>query len=381
MDKLSVFLFVHSFYTIVNSGSGSHSLWALGTFISGETPFPEFMVVVMLDDIQVAYYDSNMENFIYRVHNTPNKIHDNEVQDGAYVFRSLYHHMKERSFNLKHHLNLTEGVQVQQRMTGCEMLDNGEPALIMAKNTFNAVLVDHAIYYNMTHFIYDAGKLLKGWDGIRKEYAKGLYVNVFLPICIRTLKTILKREKNVVMRKVPPRLRLIKKEVSGGLQVSCLAFGFYPRHINLTLLRDGQPVAEQELAVGEVLPSGDRTYQLRKSLEVSTEELKKRHNYTCTASHLSLDNKLDVSWESGAERVHLSTLSGLLVMVLIVILLGIFICVKRRWRCTASQSKLCQFSSNHNENMTARAPMRADTKCAKDSVIVGQSSLPLNKGL
>uniref|UniRef100_A0A4W5PFG8 Immunoglobulin C1-set domain-containing protein n=1 Tax=Hucho hucho TaxID=62062 RepID=A0A4W5PFG8_9TELE len=121
---------------------------------------------------------------------------------------------------------------------------------------------------------------------------------------------LLKREKNVVMRKVPPRLRLINKEVSGGFQVSCLAFGFYP------------PSGRTGSDRGEVLPSGDGTYQLRKSLEVSTEELKKRHHYTCTASHLNLDNKLDVSWESGAERVHLSTLSALLVMVLIVMLLG-----------------------------------------------------------
>ncbi|CAB1339034.1 unnamed protein product, partial [Coregonus sp. 'balchen'] len=140
MDRLSVFLFFLSFYTIVNAGS--HSLWALGTYISGETLFPEFTVVVMLDDVQVAYYDSNMKHFIYWVHNTPNKIHDNEVQDGAYVFGIMYHHMKERSFNLKHHLNLTEGVQVQQRMSGCEMLDNVEPAMFMVKDTFTAIYTD-----------------------------------------------------------------------------------------------------------------------------------------------------------------------------------------------------------------------------------------------
>uniref|UniRef100_A0A8C7KRH4 Ig-like domain-containing protein n=1 Tax=Oncorhynchus kisutch TaxID=8019 RepID=A0A8C7KRH4_ONCKI len=211
-----------------------------------------------------------------------------------------------RYFHLKHHLNLTEGVQVQQRMAGCEMFDNGEPALIMTKNTFNAVFVDHAIYYNMTHFTYDAGQLLQGWDGMRQLQEKILYENVLLTLCIRTLKTILERER-----------RTLKRFLEGSFQVSCLAFGFYPRHINMTLLRDGQPVAEQELTGGEVLPSGDGTYQLRKSLEVSTEELKKRHNYTCTASHLSLDNKLDVSWESGTERVHLSTLSVLLVMLLV----------------------------------------------------------------
>ncbi|XP_041731927.1 major histocompatibility complex class I-related gene protein-like [Coregonus clupeaformis] len=350
MDKLSIFLFVLSFYTIVNTGSGSHSLWALATYIGGETPFPEFMVVGMLDDVQVAYYDSNMKHFIYRGHNPTDKIPDNEAQDGAYVFGNMYNTLKVRSFNLKNHLNLTEGVQVQQRMAGCEMLDNGEPALIMQKANFNGIFADFAIYYNMTHFTYDAGKLLIGWDGMMQAYKRTVYENVYLPMCIRTLKSFLKRGKNVVMRKVPPRLRLIKKEVSGGLQVSCLAFGFYPRHINLTLLRDGQPVAEQELTGGEVLPSGDGTYQLRKSLEVSTEELKKRHNYTCTASHLSLDNKLDVSWESGAERVHLSTLSALLVIVLIVILLGIFICVKRS-RFTASQSKLANVDEKVSEEM------------------------------
>ncbi|KAK6294219.1 hypothetical protein J4Q44_G00350490, partial [Coregonus suidteri] len=315
MGKLSVFLFVLSFYTIVNAGSGSHSLWAHATYISGETPFPEFMVVVMLDDVQVGYYDSNNKQTVFK-----DKTEDDEAQDAAYVFGDIYQGMKDRSVELNHHFNLTEGVQVQQKLVGCEMLDNGEQAMFMFKDTFNGIFADYAMYDNVTHFAYDAGKLLPGWDGMKRAYERVLFENVYLPMCIKTLKRFLKREKNVVMLKVPPRLRLIKKEVSGGLQVSCLAFGFYPRHINLTLLRDGQPVAEQELTGGQVLPSGDGTYQLRKSLEVSTEELKKRHNYTCTASHLSLDNKLDVSWESGAERVHLSTLSGLLVMVLIVIL-------------------------------------------------------------
>ncbi|XP_071237373.1 major histocompatibility complex class I-related gene protein-like [Salvelinus alpinus] len=351
MGKLSVFLFVLSFYTIVNAGSGSHSLWVLATYIIGETPFPEFTVVLMLDDVQVGYYDSNDKQSVYRGQHRKVKTEDEEVKDGAYVFEHMNHHIKERSFQLKHHFNLTRGVQVQQRISGCEMLDNGEPAMIMTMDNFNGIFADYAIYYNMTHFIYDAGKLLQGWNGIRQAQNKIIIENVLLPMCIKTLKSFLKREKNIVMRKVPPRLRLIKKEVSGGFQVSCLAFGFYPRHINLTLLRDCQPVAEQELTGGQVLPSGDGTYQLRKSLEVSTEELKKRHNYTCTASHLSLDNKLDVSWESGAEKVHLSTLSVLLVMLLIVILLGIFICVKRRRSNTASQLKLANVDANVSEEM------------------------------
>uniref|UniRef100_A0A8C7PJZ3 Ig-like domain-containing protein n=1 Tax=Oncorhynchus mykiss TaxID=8022 RepID=A0A8C7PJZ3_ONCMY len=79
------------------------------------------------------------------------------------------------------------------------------------------------------------------------------------------------------------------KVMSVGLQMSCLVFGFNPRHTNLTLLRDGQLKAEQEMTCGQLPPNGDW-------------ELRERHNYTCTVSHLSLDNKLDVSWEPDPDR-------------------------------------------------------------------------------
>ena len=77
--------------------------------------------------------------------------------------------------------------------------------------------------------------------------------------------------------------------------MTCLATGFYPRHINLTLLRDGQPVSDHQITGGELLPNLDGTYQMRKSLEVSTEELREKHHYSCTAEHLSLDNKININ--------------------------------------------------------------------------------------
>uniref|UniRef100_A0A8C2BEU5 Immunoglobulin C1-set domain-containing protein n=1 Tax=Cyprinus carpio TaxID=7962 RepID=A0A8C2BEU5_CYPCA len=67
--------------------------------------------------------------------------------------------------------------------------------------------------------------------------------------------------------------------------------GFYPRHINLTLFRDGQPVSDHEITGGDLLPNADGTYQMRKSLEISAAD---KHKYTCSVTHLSLDNKLDI---------------------------------------------------------------------------------------
>ncbi|KAL2092166.1 hypothetical protein ACEWY4_011964 [Coilia grayii] len=158
-------------------GLGSHSLWIFSTFIIGETPFPEFSAVGMLDDIQLGYYDSNVGKIIYR------------------QYRS-------------------EHVQEEQ------------------------------------------------------EDARNIYADVLLQQALKD---------------------------SGGGKVTCLATGFYPRHINLTLLRDGQPVPDHQITGGELLPNADETYQMRKSLEVSTEELREKHQYTCTTEHLSLDNKLDIN--------------------------------------------------------------------------------------
>ncbi|KAL0185793.1 hypothetical protein M9458_017463, partial [Cirrhinus mrigala] len=95
-----------------------------------------------------------------------------------------------------------------------------------------------------------------------------------------------------------PRVRLMRKTLSDsqGLQISCLATGFYPRHINLTLFRDGQPVDDDQITGGEILPNGDGTYQMRKSLLISKEELHEKHKYNCTMKRLNLDNKLDITF-------------------------------------------------------------------------------------
>ncbi len=83
--------------------------------------------------------------------------------------------------------------------------------------------------------------------------------------------------------------------------MSCLVTGFYPRHINLTLFRDEQPVADHEITGGDLLPNGDGTYQMRKSLEISAAD---KHKYTCSVTHLSLDNTLDIDLGNEVLPIH-----------------------------------------------------------------------------
>uniref|UniRef100_A0A8C7I6Q3 Immunoglobulin C1-set domain-containing protein n=1 Tax=Oncorhynchus kisutch TaxID=8019 RepID=A0A8C7I6Q3_ONCKI len=329
MVKLCFFWLFLSLYTIINAYSLSYVIY----------------VVLMQDDIQVGYFDSNTEQFIHKGPYAPDETEVDVAQDAANVFGHMFLSMKRRLSDLRYHFNSTGNIDVQQRMAGCEMLDTGEPGLILSTDAFNAILAD-LIYYNMTHYSYNSGNLLSPWSEVHQTYVKWHYQTIYLPICIKTLKKFRERLKNFAMRKVRPRVRLT------GARVSCLAFGFYPRHINLTLLRDGQPIVEQDMTGGQLLPNGDGTYQLRKSLEVNIEELSERHNYTCTTSHLSLDNKLDVSWipESGIDRVGLYVKSGPLGMVAIIILLSILVCVRRR---NAAGSQTSSQLSNANDAQVA----------------------------
>uniref|UniRef100_A0A8C2C345 Ig-like domain-containing protein n=1 Tax=Cyprinus carpio TaxID=7962 RepID=A0A8C2C345_CYPCA len=277
---------------------------ALATYIDGQTPFPEFSVVLMLDDVQIAYYDSITWKTVYRSH-SESKYYDEEQRDAGVVFQYIYNNLKNWELYCKDRFNHTDhtGVHVTQRIVGCELSNNDEPGLFKSCDAFDGQNIGDLTFDMEQNEIHNTMQWGIAWEQGKQLHVKFVLQNVYHPICIKTLRRYLNMEKNNVMRKVKPRVRLMKKTLSDsqGLQISCLATGFYPRHINLTLFRDGQPVEDNQITGGEILPNGDGTYQMRKSLVISEEELREEHKYTCTMKHLSLDNKLDFTF--GKEKL------------------------------------------------------------------------------
>uniref|UniRef100_A0A667Z876 Ig-like domain-containing protein n=1 Tax=Myripristis murdjan TaxID=586833 RepID=A0A667Z876_9TELE len=308
-------------YLFMFSQCSGHSLWILATYITGETPFPEFTAVLMLDDVQLGVFDSESDQLV----GVRGQEEEPDVsQEGVSVLRETFATLRTKLSLVRHRFNLTAGVHVQQRLVGCETLEDGVPAFIMFRDSSDGEDAE-GMMYNITHYTFSAGgRWDVQWDASKRMFYQLLYSNVYLPQCMQTLKILLDREKRLVMRRVPPRVRVMVKQVVGGAQVTCLATNFYPRHINLTLLRDGEPVDHHDLSGGSVLPNANGLYQVRKTLMVSGEELRRRHRYTCTTSHLSLDNRLEVSWQAEASRSHkaaiVSVPAGLAVTLLIAVL-------------------------------------------------------------
>uniref|UniRef100_A0A4W5MSG9 Ig-like domain-containing protein n=1 Tax=Hucho hucho TaxID=62062 RepID=A0A4W5MSG9_9TELE len=264
----------------------------------------------MLDDVQLGYYDSNSWRFISRTDGNIDEEYERAAQGASW---DVYLSMRKRSSLLQHRFNSTTGIFVHQRRIGCELVDNEKQGQLMIKEAFNGIDAG-VLNFNKLQYNYHPKWPELEFNQQRTQYVQMCLDKVYLPICIKSLKDFLKKEK-LVMRKVRPRVRLISKESTDSerANITCLAFGFYPRHINLTLLRDGQPVAAHELKGGQLLPNGDWTYQLRKSLTITVQELRERHNYTCTANHISMDNKLDVSWYPDTVPVVLILIGSLVV--------------------------------------------------------------------
>ncbi|XP_042585931.1 major histocompatibility complex class I-related gene protein-like isoform X2 [Cyprinus carpio] len=341
-----VYVYLLSYLSAVRAGS--HSLMAFATYIIGQTPFPELSAVVMLDDLQVMYYDS----ITRRARSYDDSKHyDEEKSDAGVIFRDMYNDMKGRAFYLKEHLNFTDGVHVHQRLAGCELLNDDKPGPLQTWDAFDQKNKEEFIFNEeKNHFQIELPWIL--WDNLQFAHMKFLYKNVYHPVCIKVLQSYLQVKKNNVMRKVKPRVRLMRKMLSDseGLQISCLATGFYPRHINLTLFRDGQPVEDNQITGGEILPNGDGTYQMRKSLVISEEELREEHEYNCTMKHLSLDNKLDFTFDvaesdpgSFSQFVVFSVLVFMCVVVFIITALIIW--RKRRAAGRDSEASQCKYFS------------------------------------
>ncbi|NP_001314847.1 major histocompatibility complex class I LJA precursor [Danio rerio] len=342
VGNMIIILFLCVLLAPTTALTGSHSLWMLATYMKGE-PYSEISITFMLDDITVGHYNSKTERYIAR-HNTTNE--DELTWNTFYVARHDLHTFFVRKLKFKNH---TESPQLYQMMSHCELQGNNKPGQMVSKIAFSGSTTDEmSIYENK--FTYQSQKEM---PSLALELIKWRHESVSYPTCISTLRNYLKMRQTQVNRKVKPKVRLFQKanSDSGGFRVNCLATGFYPRHINLTLLRDGQPVSENEVTGGDLLPNGDGTYQMRKSLEIRAEE-RQKHKYTCSAKHLSLDNKLIVTFDFDPGEPFKSVIPSVLIILslVLVFITGVVIykCRKRR----AVSSKRDYISASTSEEST-----------------------------
>lgn len=102
---------------LILSFAGSHTLLVLATFLKGETQFPEFNTVVMLDDIQVVYYDWINKTALPRNPHLTEPIDDEDQNDFEKSVENFYSYMRQRILFLGKYFNKTTGKSTAQHLS------------------------------------------------------------------------------------------------------------------------------------------------------------------------------------------------------------------------------------------------------------------------
>ncbi|KAM6307687.1 class I histocompatibility antigen, F10 alpha chain-like, partial [Podargus strigoides] len=298
---------------LVGAASGLHSLRYFYVAVSKPSPgVPEFVEVGYVDGNPFVHYDSERGKMEpqadWMVGTVDEQYWDTETQKA----KQNQHISRVNLDTVRSRYNTSGRGLTRQRMYGCDLLEDGSTRGFY-QNAYDGkdfVAFDMA---TMTFTAADEAALItkQKWekDGTEAERWKYYLQNT----CVEWLKRYVSYGRSVLERKERPAVRVSGKEAHGILTLSCRAYGFYPRPISISWLKDGE-VRDQETAWGSTVPNSDGTFYAWASIGARPEE---RDRFRCRVEHASLPEPGLFAWEP--EPTLLPIVLGVAVVLLAVI--------------------------------------------------------------
>ncbi|XP_048046413.1 zinc-alpha-2-glycoprotein-like isoform X2 [Megalobrama amblycephala] len=314
-----------------------HSLYYIYTALSKPVELPgiyEFTAMGLLDDRQIDYYNSKEKRKIPTQHWMKEKMQEDYWEKGTQSRKS-----KEQWFNVN--VNILMGrmkdndsdVHVLQWRHGCEVEGNGgnEPLWKFSRG------IDEYSYDGNDFLSFDdkesrwiapvdeALPTKRKWDDvpILNQYTKGYLEKE----CVDWLNKFREYGDEELRNGSPPKVYVsAKKSTSDKLKLSCLATGFYPKDVMLTIRKYRTSLLEDEVESTGVRPNHDGTFQLRKSVNIKEDE---KAEYDCFVSHSTLKQPIIEKWDGKCKDCNEGSfmVMGIAIGAVVVGLLVLGICV------------------------------------------------------
>ncbi|KAJ8367363.1 hypothetical protein AAFF_G00320620 [Aldrovandia affinis] len=273
-------------YSIHATSATTHSLKYFFTGVTAGTDLPEFIVVGLVDDEPLEYYDSNMKSVISRtewLEKSEDQQYWDEQTQRAHHFQKFFKAYIEL---LMERLKQTQGVHVFQRMCGCEWDD--ETGITDGFNNYGYDGEDFLVFdMKNTRWISPSPQGVStahiwNYSPDRLEYDKSTLTQE----CIESLKKYVSYGRSTLERTVSPEVSLLQKDPSSP--VVCHVTGFFPRVIMVTWQKKGEDHYD-DVELRETVPNEDGTFQTTSRLTVKDWQTE---DYTCVVEHKSLEKDI-----------------------------------------------------------------------------------------
>uniref|UniRef100_I3KVW0 Class I histocompatibility antigen, F10 alpha chain n=1 Tax=Oreochromis niloticus TaxID=8128 RepID=I3KVW0_ORENI len=339
MVTMKAFIFVF-LLGIQGAAAVTHSLKYFLTGSSQVPNFPEFVVVGMVDDVQIDYYDSNTEkaepkqDWIAR--NTDQQYWERETANcwgSQQAFKANIDTAKQR-------FNQTGGVHIFQLMYGCEWDD--ETKELGGYYQFGYDGEDFiSLDLPTTHWTAAKQQAVitkQKWDTNGFAVSEKNYVST---ICPDWLKKYVSYGSSSLMRTERPSVSLLQK--SSSSPVTCHATGFHPNRAEMVWKKDGMELHEG-VDKGEIITNNDGTFQMSVHLDVSSIKPEDWKKYDCvfqlSGMNEDIVTKLNKSDIKTNEKSYLIMIIAIVVVVVVLAaVIGIIVYKKKTSRCSQPPMK------------------------------------------
>ncbi|XP_062385630.1 class I histocompatibility antigen, F10 alpha chain-like isoform X2 [Sardina pilchardus] len=310
-----------------------HSLYYVYTALSKAVNAPgifEFTAMGLLDDRKIDYYDSKHQVKIPQQDWMREKLPPDYWEKGTQSRKSkeqwfkvnvniLMERMRQNQSDI-HVLMWKHGCEIDRSADGAVKFVRGVDAYSYDGNDF--LSFDDASMQWVAP-VTEAVPTKQKWDGvpILNQYTKGYLEKE----CVEKFREYGDKELKHQTTASPPKVRLFAKAAgsSNTLKLTCMATGFYPKDIDITILKGKEVMKKGDLR--DVLPNGDGTHQIKLIVETQRSDI---DDYTCEVNHIGLEEPIIKVWTLDGEGVcdeTSSLLIGVLLGVLAVLIMGILV--------------------------------------------------------